>query len=99
MKVKDLLNSPERWTKGAMKRDANGNNLGDRLNWEKACSFCLWGAINYVYDEGERFEIKNRLRPIIQKRSNYKFFTITGYNDDPATKFEDIQAVMNEADI
>lgn len=84
MLVKDLLNDESKWIQGVFFRDAEDKECGK----DKACKFCLSGAIKYVYGCDEYGCL-----------TNHEYFAICSFNDDPTTTFEDIRKVLEIANV
>lgn len=101
MKIKELLDKQEKWTKGAMARDKNGQSVASYH--KKAICWCLNGALNHCYPfktSKERIiydQVYQKIIAWILKHSQTAK-SIPVYNDRHAT-FADIQAMGNELDI
>ncbi len=98
MLVKDLLNSPNRWTKGVYARDCDGNGIAS--NNRNAVCWCLAGAINYCY-EFESKKTKTKVAEAIKGCSLLDHFgieeIIVQYND--SHEFEDIRKLLESLEI
>lgn len=96
MKAKELLATPDKWTKAANARDASGKSVGychaDAVCW------CLNGAIFQCYPvEIERAEAHNKLAEVIRVRHGYT--NVPVFNDHPTTTHITIKAVLEAADV
>lgn len=96
MKVKELLSSPERWTKGAERRDADGEPT--LLEGEHVASRCLYGALYCAYRATpERFEAELKIKVEFIGMGVNK--TLYEWNDAPERTFEDVRQLVTELDI
>ena len=97
MKVRELLDSPEKWIKGALARDKNGNKVLSQD--ENAIQWCLVGAIvkcqGYVYYTDMAVKIERAITKCIEQPFN----NLVDFNNDENTTFEDIQKVLELADV
>lgn len=96
MKVKELLDSPEKWTKEAIARDEFG--ISTYLECKNAKSFCLLGGIIKCYGYDFAGDIISEIEFNIRKIFNSKLDLID-FNNDLNTTFEDIQKVLEMADV
>lgn len=93
MKVKELLSSKSKWTKGATARDSQGS--GCYCNSLSACCWCLSGAIYHCYPDDDE---ANSIHLLV--RINLEGFRgVIDFNDNESTSFEEIKALVNELDI
>lgn len=91
MKVKDLLDSEEKWCQGQYAREIDGASIGptdpDARQW------CLDGAILRCYpDSRERLAVYDRVSRIIE-------VGVVIFNDAPGRTFAEIRKVIEKADI
>lgn len=94
MKVKELLSRPGAWHKGSYARDHAGRDVtGDDGS---ACSFCLAGAIYRCYPKDSTEAIR-KVENVLLERVGHPGVVL--FNDGPNTTYDDIVAVVNEADI
>jgi hypothetical protein len=94
MKPSELLDRPERWTKGAYARYSNGEFCS--TNTPGAECFCLIGALVYC----EKHSESNALMKAIRQREGWEHCcSIAAFNDSHLTTFADIQAVLKEANL
>jgi hypothetical protein len=95
MKPSELIDSPEKWTKGEYARDASGKSIDFSSN--DAQCFCLRGAIYRLGDDNDecRQNLHNLSRAVA--RLYPQFWGVTSFNDHPETTFEDVQKVLKEA--
>ncbi len=93
MKVKELLNSPDKWIQGSFGQNAQGESVGS-LGDDVVC-WCLAGAVNKCYYEnatsGQWSEIMGKIQNEVGN--------VVKYNDDPRRTFEDIRALIEKLDI
>jgi hypothetical protein len=93
--VKALLDAPEKWTKGAYARDANGISCSWKYNKSAVC-WCISGAcsviIPYTLDWHRR---ASRLERELEKY--LPLLELVEWNDAPERTFEDIHNVLNAA--
>ena len=89
MKPSELLDSKEKWCQRASSRDPNGNTINPTD--DKACSWCLFGAIyKCVPSQEERYTIYNRLNNILPGGFVY-------WQDQEGRTFEEVRALLLEA--
>jgi hypothetical protein len=90
MKAYELLDSPEKWIKGAFARDKEGNSVpcGDR----KACCWDVLGAIKLCYDtEEERNRVFSTILNHIEENS------VAGWNDK--STYKEVHRVLKRLDV
>jgi hypothetical protein len=82
------IDAPEKWTKGAMARDKNGNSVehdaSDAVSWSVAGAMETGPWFNHAFNLLEEF-LPEPLR------------FLDGYEDDPATTHADIMALFDRA--
>ncbi len=90
-----FFDSPKKWSQGAGYRDGSGFPVGRD---DPASSFDLEAAINVVYRyiPDRRKLVKRMLTAIVQPMG---FKTLTEFNDDPDTTFEEVLAVCRQANV
>lgn len=92
MKVHELLNAPEKWTKLAFARRADSLSCGVR--GEEARAWCLWGAVDKCYDDAAAYlDVRNRIYDAIGTSD------LALWNDMPSRTFEQVRALALELDI
>jgi hypothetical protein len=98
MKIKELLSDESKWIKGYFAADKDGNILDDEYN-ERACKFCLLGALDKCY--GTNANEYRRVRAKIESRiiPNETLGTIVRWNDAPERTFADVKQLVEELDI
>jgi len=97
-KIKDLLNSEDKWTKGALYRDKLGKASNYYPNSEGA-KCCLLGAARVCYPEiGKRMSVLEKIYMTLLETCG-NTLTIPQWNDDENTSFQDVQNLVNELDI
>ena len=94
MKIKELYDSEDKWTKGSRARRSDGVSV-DELN-PYAASWCLYGAITKCYDKLEVSKITCIIYKYIKEKFNEDAITI--FNDYVA-KFKDIKKMVEILDI
>jgi hypothetical protein len=98
MKVKELLDSPERWTKGFQARNALGRPA--MANSKQAMCWCLGGAINRCYPTIEhRRVVLDRIFETVPEIVVLHNDSLAEWNDAPERTFEDVRALVEELDI
>jgi hypothetical protein len=99
MKVSDVLTDGSKWTKGRYGEDVNGENCGSRS--PNAIRWCLAGALLKACGENVDIEFSSRyeaLRSAVGNIKNSKYYgTLSTFNDDTKTTFEDIKKVLELA--
>lgn len=90
MTVKELLTSPEKWTRGESARDINGRPV--MTDSKEAVSWCLVGALMKCYRGSKVAYLRTRIGNLLQ-------ISVEGWNDDPNRKFEDVKALVEQLDI
>lgn len=99
VKIKDLYDTPDKWTKGALARDKNGAHIMEygiddevqQVNHPNAVCWCLTGAILKCYPDNYG-EIRAKVR-------NYTNGGIWTWNDLEGTTFQDIRELVEKLDI
>lgn len=94
MKAHELLNTPEKWTKGAFAKDHTGCNVN--YNSALAICFCLGGAINRCYNNPEDVFVNANK---IGKFLNLPNLKLTEWNDAPERTYEEVITILKELDI
>lgn len=84
-----LIDTPEKWTKGAYARDANGQSVPSISGF--AVCFCIIGANDRYGQNG--FNIDNAVREKIPPAFQY----LSDYNDHPDTTHADMKALFDRA--
>jgi hypothetical protein len=99
MKILELLDAPEKWTKKTAARGASGSPLPP--DSDQACCWCILGALQKCYPKGPAdVEVEVLLKAIekIFPRTG-TLGLITRFNDHPDTTFADVRAVLEEANV
>lgn len=92
MKMRQLLNTPDKWVQNSYARDSQGASVPEGS--PSAVSFCLIGAANRCYPGyTEREGVFKRIRAAIGRS------VITEFNDSPGRTFSEIQTLLNDLDI
>lgn len=91
MAVKEVIREPSSWCQLSSALDYR-NKPVSALD-DRACSFCLTGAIIAALDaDGEKYmDVSNKLQTLLLGRSHVHF------NDYPTTKHEDVIALLDAA--
>jgi len=95
MKAYELLSSPDKWTKSAYARDSFHNPVA--FSNSAAQCWCINGAIRKCYGPSRAPIIEEIVQDVI--RQNSIFSSTAHYNDDPATTYEDVIAILKKADV
>lgn len=96
MKAYELLNKPEKWTRGALGRWPNGEPCW-ATNDDTVC-WCALGAIERCYGFGTTLTHLNRGR-VAKVVRELGYADVGSWNDDPATTYEDVVKLLKELDI
>lgn len=97
-KAREILDSPEKWTRGVFARDLSGRPT----TIEEGCSFCVLGAVlsaKGIRDSSDGLIYETEaglLRKVIRKLKNRPIF-VDEYNDDPDTTYEDVIILLDAA--
>jgi hypothetical protein len=100
MKVRELLDSEEKWTKRLYARDASGASVSP--NDDKAVCWCLIGAIRYCYPDrvhGVFERVENHLRGKGALKIDELCIGASEWNDAPKRTFEEVKQLVDELDI
>lgn len=95
MKVYELLDKPEKWTKGENARDAEGNKV--RPDNPTAVCWCLEGAIRYCYGESWRTSYY-KAEDAVQDMSG-GYLNAFEWNDAPRRTYKQVIALCKKLDI
>lgn len=92
--AKELISSPEKWTKGAMARDIHGAPLAYLWPLSDNINFCLLGAITCIL---RQFDEQSSLayEAIIEAAGSPS--SIIDWNDDPSRTHEEVMEVLRNA--
>ncbi len=97
MKAYQLLDSPEKWMQNpgsiCSAKESNGLNCDDLSS--QAVSWCILGALKRCYGTDYSGSIKKVLRCLGKKFSH----ELAPWNDAPGRKWEEVRAVLKEADV
>lgn len=94
MKVRELLDSPEKWTKGGFARTPEGEHVFP--NHAQAVCFCISGAIDFCYSGEKRYAVYRQLN---EKIAAKQWQDIYAWNDAPERTYEEVKALVDELDI
>ena len=93
MTVAELLDSPEKWTKRAFAKDADGRHVNEQS--DRAVCWCLAGAVWRCYGCGpEADEAFEKLWKHVALHG-----AVSKFNDHYTTIFEDIRRVVLAAGV
>lgn len=90
-RVKKLLNSPYKWTKGADARTKDGHPVVQ--SDPDAVCWCITGAITHCYGPDSRETIFDMVRFKIQR------LTVFAWNDRNERTFDDIVELMEDLNL
>lgn len=93
VKAHQLLSGPEKWTQGVSYRDANGNPVTREL----ASSYCVYGALRTCYGKKGYDAACHKVERVLENRGYGGF--ISAWNDRPGRTFEEVHALLVEADV
>lgn len=104
MTIGELLDRPEKWTRGATARNSKG--WVQRYFSPKATCWCLLGACYRCGIEEGSVQYKRLISTIKAMFPDRTFAdtvvvgaAVVSFNDDPATCFADIRAVIEAAGV
>jgi hypothetical protein len=108
MKISRLLLNEDKWTKNALARKKDGTPIpslniihkdGKEIDPSReAVCWSLYGAIVHLYNGDGQQEVFLKLGDIIRKYKSQKIY-LAQFNDSSETSFEDIQAVLELANL
>lgn len=97
-----VLETPERWTRGAIARNKNGVSTSTRK--EQTC-WCLLGALEYACELAREkgvyasySENLGVLKSTLRKHTRGFEHDVGRWNDNPENTYEDVRAVLLEAE-
>ncbi len=94
MKVYELLDRPEKWTKKALARDSQG--IGCDPHSKRAVSFCLAGAM--MVCRGETAYL-TEINVVNQWAAQDGYGDIADWNNAPERTYDEVIALAKELDI
>ena len=95
MKVRELLDQPEKWTRNVLARDIMGQTCD--LHSAYATCWCLAGAVGRCYPEPDRHDsVLKQIRLAIYGRGSGLIGT---WNDAPGRTFEEVKELVERLDI
>lgn len=101
MKIHELLSSPDKWTKGCLARDKEGNRLFSTD--PNAVCWCFLGAMQMCYRGlSKRIDVMCKVSDRIGELSPNKeqgFDSIHKWNDSPERTYEDVIKLAKELDV
>jgi len=92
MKIRELLDSPEKWTKQwyAYNKEGRRTNCSD----DDATCWCLMGAVAKCYGSNIKEE-----KQIIQLLNKETGGNVVEWNDNPERKFDEVKALVERLDV
>ncbi len=91
MKIRELLNSPEKWTQGASAKDSRGFGVPARSPYAR--QWCLMGALDICYPEvKDAVHVQNRIALILGTSA-------IDWNDTPDRKFEEVKELVDKLNV
>lgn len=97
MKIKDLLDSPEKWTKRAFARDKTGGVVSEFS--DDAVCWCLLGAAVKCHNYNDEFaHACEKLEQAVDTLFSH-FGQASVFNDAADTTFADVRKVLELADV
>jgi hypothetical protein len=97
MKTYELLDSPEKWTKGVCARDSRGKEIDPES--PKAICWCIKGALYKCYpDDDDWYTAYNQLVKA-KGYETWKYGGVVSWQDDPRTTYEEVIEVLKLADV
>ena len=102
MTLRELFKSARQWTKRAYARDHKNKKIGrmvDECGPDAVC-WCLLGGLRRCYpDLNEYAEARKRLVMAISLHKGRENISIPEFNDSVNTRFSDIRAVIEKAQV
>ena len=108
MKLIEYFSNPSKWTKESNFRTSDGkrfdiakeNLILNRGQKSLISSCCLWGAIQYCYDDiAERNLVLSKFQSEWKTGTDYILLHIVDWNDSDERTFDDIKQLVNKLDI
>ena len=93
--ARKLIDQPEKWTKGALKRDARGNEL--IISHIPVASRCASGAIMAACEFEERREVFDQLSRSINHYLGSDYDSIVEWNDRPMRTHAQVMQAFDRA--
>ena len=96
MKIWQLLDSPDKWTQGAVARDSQNKSV----NWHSATAYkwCVIGAISKCYGQGEEHQqTYEKIQDYLASKGNYWMLVL--WNDARETTWQEIHDTCKELDV
>ena len=97
MRVTELLDRPEKWTKGEFARDKDGG--ATLFNSSAATCWCLLAALDYCYEDdmqGWREAIKHLVAALVDLHDTAE---IVRWQDRPETTWEQVRVLLERANV
>ena len=97
MKVRELLDSPEKWIQGEFAVDASGHPVSEIS--PTACKWCLSGAVYHCYPSDPLCtEVRSKLKSHLSPGPN-QYVNLASWNDSPDTTWEMVKDLLDKADV
>ena len=92
-----LLSEPDKWTKGALAREKNGDAIGVEV--PGACQWCLWGALTLAIKRHPQGNYQDGLEcfKVLMGQEGGVVFSVAAFNDSPFTTFAMVKAQLAAA--
>lgn len=100
MKISELLNGPEKWTKEAIARNGDGKPV--YLTSPDAVSYCLLGALFKCYEGnnlGKKWNILDKYIKENYKKYANSYSPTVYFNNNEKTTYKDIMKVVKACDL
>jgi hypothetical protein len=95
MKTYELLDTPEKWTKGAFARDSKGDSIDPRSS--EAVCWCIEGALYKCYTDYDDWRVARRLIKEIKKANKLGY--LVSWQDDPERTYDEVIEILKLADV
>ncbi len=95
MKAWQAIEKEENWLRGNLAQDQEGNAIEPEST--KAIRFCALGALHHCYGPNEYGKVYDKVITLLGKTRVDNF--ISSWNNDPATRHEDVVSLLKELDI
>jgi hypothetical protein len=96
MKLSTLLRTKKSWCQHWVAKDSDGQSV--EIHNRNAVSFCLLGGLRRCYLKLDDNTLFCRMRARVEKFLPLNR-SMTGFNDDPSTKFADIRRLIKKAKV
>lgn len=99
MKIRELLDKPDKWTQGSYAKTKDGGIVHPSSS--HACKWCLAGAARKCYIQGSKefYDIIDKIEYAIINKYNTTFINVPAFNDSVTITYKDIKALVDELDV